>query len=618
MLPDQPAAHPVRQAADEPAVPDPSRRRLGLLAALLVLSAVIAYAPAIGGGFIWDDDLLLTANPQMQNVEGLKEIWLGKNSCDYTPLTLTTFWLEKRLWHETPSGYHVVNILLHALATVLLWRVLETLRIRGSWFAALLFAIHPVTVASVAWIAELKNTLSAALFVASILAFLVFHKRCRNTLHLYFLSLVLFALAGLSKGAVVAMPVVLCACILWTDRKITRRDFVRIAPFGLVALLVAFLTIHYQSFAADYGLFPSNLAARISRAGAMVWLYLREIFFPFGLSPMLAQWQPNVRSPFVYLPALLLVAVTSLFFWKRKSWGRPLLFVSGYYLCMLIPVLGFFWMTLQQEISCADWWQYFAAPGIFAGIAAGFAMALHAASKKARLCLRVAGCVVVLLLLVHTWRRTAIYHSRETYCRAVLAEEPHLWTLQTNLGVVLKQQGKFEEAIARFRQALRDNPRFMQAHNNLGNALSAAGRWQEAEAEFLSALALSPSNPVLLGNLADNYFRQGNIGKALAADAAAITHDRYNPQRYAEFGLKLATNRQPEQAIVCFKKALLLNPRDIGTQLLLARALIATGRGADAALVYRQALHTAQELGDQTLARALISAENSASGTGPR
>lgn len=151
---------------------DPPPQRFELFAALLVLCALIAYIPAISAGFIWDDDLLLTANPQMQSAHGLREIWLGKNSCDYTPVTLTTFWLEKTLWDDTPTGYHVVNILLHGLAAVLLWRILSTLRIPGSWLAALLFVIHPVNVASVAWIAERKNTLSAALFFASILAFL--------------------------------------------------------------------------------------------------------------------------------------------------------------------------------------------------------------------------------------------------------------------------------------------------------------------------------------------------------------------------------------------------------------------------------------------------------------
>jgi hypothetical protein len=303
---------------------DPPPQRFKLFAALLVLCALIAYIPAISAGFIWDDDFLLTANPQMQGAHGLREIWLRKNSCDYTPVTLTTFWLEKTLWDDTPTGYHVVNILLHALAAVLLWRILLILRIPGSWLAALLFVIHPVNVASVAWIAERKNMLSAALFFASILAFLASHSR--DSTRLYLSSITLFSLAGLSKEAVVTMPIVLCGCILWMNRRITRRDLVRVTPFLLIALVISFLTIPYQSRAGDYGLLSSNLPFRFARAGAVMWLYLRGIVFPIALSPMLPQWQPNLRSPFVYLPALLVVVMLGLFFWTRKSWGEAVLF----------------------------------------------------------------------------------------------------------------------------------------------------------------------------------------------------------------------------------------------------------------------------------------------------
>ena len=220
-------------------------------------------------------------------------------------------------------------------------------------------------------------------------------------------------------------------------------------------------------------------------------------------------------------------------------------------------------MALQQETPCTDWWQYLAAPGIFAGLAGGFATASRAVTKNTRLRLHALLYVVLALLLVQTWGRSTIYRSIETYSRAVLAENPHAWSLQNNLGVVLKQRGEFEQAIACHRQALRDNPRFMQAHNNLGNALIATRNWQEAEAEFLSALQLSPSNSEVLGNLAQSYFCQGKMREALAADAEAIKADRYNPQRYADFGRKLAANKQFEQAAVCFKNALLLTPEDI-------------------------------------------------------
>ncbi|MDQ6808411.1 MAG: tetratricopeptide repeat protein [Verrucomicrobiota bacterium] len=579
--------------------------RFKLFAALLVLCAVIAYLPAIGAGFIWDDDILLTANPQLHSFSGLGEIWSGKNSHDYTPLTLTTFWLEKRVWGDTPVGYHVVNILLHAIAGVLLWRVLEGLRLPGAWIAALLFVIHPVNVASVAWIAERKNTLSGALFFGSILSFLVAQKRDHTAV--YLLSIGLFLLAGLSKGAVVTMPLVLCGCILWVNKKITRRDLLRLIPFLLISLAIALLTIRYQARAPDFGLIRTDLPFRIARAGAVIWIYLGGIFFPIGLSPMSPPWQPNLRTPLAYLPGMLVIAAVGLLYCKRKSWGKPLLFVSGYYLWMLLPVLGFIRLALQQETPCADWWQYLAAPGIFAGIAGGLCVVSNAVKENSRHGLHALLYVVLALLFLQTWRRGATYHSMETYCRAGLAENPHAWSLQNNLGVVLARQGKFEEAIAHYRQSLDDNPQFMEAHNNLGNALAGMGKWQEADGEFHVALRLRPANPEVLGNLADSYFRQGKSHEALAADAEAIKVDRYNPQRYIQFGRMLAANNQFEQAIVCFRDALVLAPGNIGAQVDLTQALLAAGHGKEASLLCEQALQAARPSGSQQLIQTITS-----------
>ena len=187
----------------------------------------------------------------------------------------------------------------------------------------------------------------------------------------------------------------------------------------------------------------------------------------------------------------------------------------------------------------------------------------------------------------------------ETYCSAVLTENPHAWSLQTNLGVMLKQRGEVHEAIACHRQALRDNPRFMEAHNNLGNALSAVGKWQEAEAQFLVALELSPSNSDVLENLADTYLRQGKIGDALAAEARAVKADRHNSQRYVQFALMLAGNNQFEQAVVCLKNAVLLAPGDIAIRVTLAWTLIAAGCDEEASVACGQALEMAKQTGNR-------------------
>jgi tetratricopeptide (TPR) repeat protein len=503
-----------------------------MLALLLVVLTVAVYLPAIGAGFIWDDDTLLTANPQMRSLDGLGQIWRGEQSRDYTPLTLSSFWVEWRLWGDRPAGYHVVNILLHALSAVLLWRILERLRVPGAWLGALLFAIHPVNVASVAWVAERKNTLSAALFLGSVLCYLAGRDEKRRGL--YTGSIGLFLLAALSKGAVVTMPAVLLLCVAWKDRRLSWRDVWEVMPFGAIAVACSALTILFQARAPHYGLIPDTVDYRVARAGAAVWFYLGALVWPAGMSPMRAPWVPNLRSASTYVPALGAAAVWGLFFWKRKTWGRAPLFGYTYYLIMLAPVLGFVWMTLMQETPSADWWQYMAAPGVFACVAGTFVIA----GRKWRAAMPLFA-VVVAALIFQTWRRAGIYESMGSYCLAVTAEDPHAWTLQNNLGILLKQRGHYPEAEACFHRALEDNPGYIEAHVNLGNALGAAGDARGAEMElrraglmyegkgwfaqaegcFRDALEVLPGDIAMRIKLCEVLLEEGNTQAALRSCA---------------------------------------------------------------------------------------------------
>jgi tetratricopeptide (TPR) repeat protein len=177
---------------------------------------------------------------------------------------------------------------------------------------------------------------------------------------------------------------------------------------------------------------------------------------------------------------------------------------------MLLPVLGFVWMTLMQETPGADWWQYMAAPGIFACIAAGVAVA----SRKSQFTTALFAGVMVLLFL-QTWRRAAIYESMESYCLAVTAEDPYAWTLENNLGIMLKRQGLFAQAEECYRQALRDNPAYIEADINMANAFAAAGDPAGAEASFRAALQQAPRSIGLRISLCQALLAQGKKEAAL-------------------------------------------------------------------------------------------------------
>ncbi len=183
-----------------------SSHRSLYLALLLAGGVLLAYQPVWRAGFIWDDDVHLTANPCIVGPLGFKEIWTS-SAAIYYPLVLTSFWLQHALWGLNPGPYHVVNVLVHLACALLLWRALHVLKIRGAWLGAALWALHPVQVESVAWITELKNTQSCFFYLLTVLGFLRWLER--REWSRYALVLLSAMAAILSKSSTVMLPVVL-------------------------------------------------------------------------------------------------------------------------------------------------------------------------------------------------------------------------------------------------------------------------------------------------------------------------------------------------------------------------------------------------------------------------
>jgi hypothetical protein len=200
----------VRDIPENPQLDILSRR------AAIFLAVLIVYIPAMSAGYIWDDDQLVTANPSLRTLGGLGEIWAGTKSADYFPLTLTLFWIENHFWGLWSPGYHTVNILFHAVDTILLGCVLVKLRIPGAWLAALIFGVHPVHAESVSWIAEGKNTVSLFFYLLTLLCYFKFERTERWQDYIW--ALVCFLAALLSKTHMVVLPMVLLLCAWWRQK----------------------------------------------------------------------------------------------------------------------------------------------------------------------------------------------------------------------------------------------------------------------------------------------------------------------------------------------------------------------------------------------------------------
>src|SRR5882724_2341998 len=399
---------------------------LGLM--LICVVVLAAYWPALRGQFVWDDELLVAKNPLVTGKLTLLSIWFGTDF----PLSLTTLWLEWLAWGKNPAGYHAVNILLHVVGTVLLWRVLVRLKIPGAWLGAMIFAVHPICVGSVAWISELKNTLSLVFYLFSILWYLRFDANMESDapsprpstldprFRFYWLSLITFVLALLSKTSTVMLPAVLLLCIWWQRGRLTARDALRISPYFLASLAFGLMTIWFQAHQTmtTAPVEAETFWARLAGAAKAIWFYLGKDLFPVNLSIIYPRWKIDPAAPTSYLPLLALVGMFILLWRFRRGWGRPLLFGLAYFTITIFPVLGFFNMYFLTLSRVSDHLQYLALMAIGALAGAG----LSAVLKKRFLA--IAGAALVFVLSLSTFHRAQIVANGERLWRDTLARNP--------------------------------------------------------------------------------------------------------------------------------------------------------------------------------------------------
>jgi tetratricopeptide (TPR) repeat protein len=576
-------------AASSPATETHFAYRPWLLALVLVIVTFLAYFPALRGGFVFDDVLIIDS-PLIHANNGLSRIWFKAEAQDYYPLTESLWWLEWRCWGDHATGYHAVNVLLHAVNAVLVWMVLRRLKIPGAWLAALVFAIHPVNVATVAWISEQKNTLSMLFYLVAILLYLRFDEKSRWGW--YGLSLAAFVLALLSKTAVVMLPVVVLGLVWWLHRTVRVRDVLSSVPFFVLSLVMGLVNISFEYYRSMGGHpvrtvgFPFRLAA----AGWVPWFYLYKALLPANLMVIYPQWEVDASRWVSYVPGLVLIGSLAWFWWKRQTWGRPWFFGLGYFVVTLFPVLGFFEQSFYRFSLVADHWQYYSIIGAIALAVAAGEWVCRRMGEPGRYA-RAVACVAVLLVLgAATWRRSGVYAGEETLWRDNVAKSPRAWQAHTSLGVALLQISKIHEAMQHFEQALRIKPDYAEAHYNLGVALAQLGRTQEAIAQYQQVLRIKPDFAMAHYNWGVALEQAGKIEEAIAHYEQAL---RINPD-YAEahnnLGEALARTGKIQEAIAHFEQALRIKPDDFVVHGNLGSALEQAGKIEEAIAHYEQAL----------------------------
>ncbi len=551
-------------------------------AGLLVALTLVVYVPAMRAGFIWDDDTMLTENRLVHASDGLYYFWLTTDPVDYYPLTWTARWIQWRLWGPDPAGYHVVNIVLHALSAVVLWRVLRRLQVPGAYVAAAVFAVHPVTVASVAWITEQKNTLSLLLMALSMLAFLRFEGGGRRWL--YVAALVAFLMALLAKTAVVMMPVALLV-LAWGRRgRIARVDLVRVAPFLVLSLGLGLVTVYYE-YQHSIGFNvprPEGVFSRLAASGWCVWFYLYKALLPIHLAMVYPRWAVDPAWLPAWVPLLGLLAGATVAWPFRRGPGRFALVALGCFVAMLLPVLGFSQMAFHRHSLVSDHLQYVGLIVPVALVVAGAAV-LFRRWRAGRWLAPTAAVLILAALSGLTWSRARVFHDPQTLWPDTLKRNPEAWVAYANLGTALARAGRNDQAIDHFRQALHGQPGDPMTHCNLGIALRKEGQVDEAIDHYRRALQIQPRYIDAQYNLAVALQTQGDLDEAAFHYREVLEVDPGHVKALNNLGVVLYAQGKLAEAIGHYQRALQSEPDSAEVHYNLARVLQRQGR-LDAAI----------------------------------
>jgi protein O-mannosyl-transferase len=515
----------------------------------IVAATAIAYLPALTGGFVVDDDGLVVKSHVMLASNGLYRIWFTNQMPDYWPLTYTIFWFEHQLWGDQPAGYHVVNVVLHISEALLIWLLLKRMRIPGAFLAALLFAVHPVNVASVAWVSEMKNLVAMLFFLMAILAYLEFEERSaaqRPRARLFYvLGVATFVLALLGKGSVAVLPVLLLV-ILWHQRGLSQRDFVLSVPFFALAAAFTLLNMHFQVHASGSDIRDATSIERMLGAANIVWFYLNKAVLPLNLMWAYPMWNIQVADWRWWLPLVGAVLLAGLLLRNRETWwGRPLIAASAWFVAALVPVMGLTDVGFMKFSLVADHYEHIAIIAVIALAAATWCAWCRQSHGFARVIWLALPLCAVAACGALTWQQCEHYTDADTFYRWILQTNPQAWFAEDNLGELLFDSGKTHEAIAHLDKALAINSKSYDAHINMGRALAKLGRVREAIAHLEAALSIAPKQYRALAEIAQLYQQVGRYKDAIAKaqDALEIAQEHGNEEEANNIEQWLAQGR---------------------------------------------------------------------------
>src|SRR5438132_2061792 len=597
----------------------PQRCVSWLVPVLIALVTFAAFLPTLQNQFVtWDDATNFLDNPHYRGLAWTHIRWMWTTHLGhYIPLTWMTLGLDYLLWGMNPFGYHLMSLLLHAANAVVFFFVVHrilTLALpspseRGhalavaAGFAALVFAIHPLRVESVAWVTERRDVLSGLFYLSAILMYLRACERGARGRGWYWAAVGLFAGALLSKSMVVNLPFVLLILDVYPLRRLggfvgwwsepARRIYIEKIPFVLLATAASAIAVMAQSSVhAAASLAQLSVPGRLAVAAYGLSFYLWNTVAPVNLSP-LYELRPPVNPgtmPFILSYGLVLAITAIILALRRRVPGLPAVWLA--YVVVLLPVLG---IVQSGPQIAADRYTYLAGLGwaILAGAGLLFCSQSLGRSKTGTLTTRpiagVAICVVVGLGVL-TWNQVQVWHDSEKLWAHVLAMDPQSSIAENNFGVVRAGERRLAEAIEHYQRALQIRPAYTDVRINLAVALAQQSKPAEAVEHYQRALQIRPEHAGAHYNLGIALAQQGKLAEAIDHYRRALPLQPDYADAHNNLGNAPARQGKPTEAIEHYQQALHIKPDYAPAHNNWGLALANQGQYAEAIEHYRQAL----------------------------
>lgn len=565
-----------------------------LIALFLVGVVFVIYGQVQGFQFVnYDDNLYVTSNLHVKaglSFETIRWAFTTGHASNWHPVTWLSHLLDVTLFGETAGWHHLMSVFIHALNACLLYWLLQrmTSRVWPSAFVAALFAVHPLHVESVAWVAERKDVLSTLLWLFTSIAYVRFVQR--NSASAYVAALLFFTVGLMAKPMLVTLPAVLLLMDYWPLNRMSNAKptwlVIEKAPFVVIAAASCVITfLVQQSGHSITAIDMLPIGVRVENAIVSYGRYILMTAWPSGLAPFYPH--PGAALPWwqVAVSGAVLVAVSIAAIATRRT--RPYLLVGWlWYLGTLVPVIGLVQVGAQ---ALADRYTYVPLIGLFIMVAWGAGDCDFARrTKSGPLFLAIPAVGILLALSVVAMIQTQYWRDSITLFEHALRVTSGNYLAHKNLGVALANQKRYEQAAAEYVKGIQVKSNDADLYYNLANALAELGRPKDALAQYRKAISVEPDHAEARYNLGNILARQGQFDDALAEYAAVLKKDPAHLGALVNMGNTLAMLRRPAEARPRYEEALKLDPGNEEALTNLGNVLVEQGKFEEAIPYYKR------------------------------